>query len=516
MPRRVGTIVERLLGRHRAELHSGADPVPDAELLARFAATRDESAFELLVWRHAGMVLGVCRRITRDAHLAEDAFQATFLVLARKAGSVRSGNVAGWLFRVARRAGSRATRFRSVAVPLPDVPATIEPDACERSELASLIDEEVGRLPERLRLPVVLCYLGGRTTEDAARELGCPRGTVLSRLATARNRLAARLRRRGVTLPAAGIGIGVLPAEVTTAATLVQRTVQTGLAFTAGQAAAGPAVTLAEGMVRAMTITKLATLVGVFALGIGVTTGMGLVAAQGTRPAPIEPTQPTARLEEPQQPPPPKTAQPDKAAKDIARDQELMKLADLIERLKADLEAREKSIRIMAEANQTVSPERRRQALQRLEAKYSLERELLVEAIKEHTAAERKLRREIEGMKATKGEDQPSFRAAVGQMEFTRKELETARKALTELTEIIDRERAKLEAVQVGGLDLVALLADLEPQREMVRQIERRILELRTGVEFPAKSQPGGVEAKLDAILRELTELRKDVRRLEK
>ena len=111
MAGRVRGILETLLGRRREIALS--EVVGDAELLRRFTATRDEAAFELLVWRHGTMVLGVCRRAVRDEQLAEDAFQAVFIVLARKAGSIRGGNVGGWLFRVARRVAARAAQATS-------------------------------------------------------------------------------------------------------------------------------------------------------------------------------------------------------------------------------------------------------------------------------------------------------------------------------------------------------------------------------------------------------------------
>src|SRR5438067_4221829 len=220
--------IARLLRRPTSE---PGEPEPDAELLARFARSADQSAFELLVWRHAVMVFGVCRRVVRDHHLAEDAFQATFLVLARKAGSVRGSNVAGWLFRVARRVAVRA-RAQSVArakreTPLAGSPAS--PPADDETEALAILDEEVGRLPERLRLPVVLCYLVGRSTEDAARALGCPRGTVLSRLATARRRLAARLTRRGVTVPAALLAVAAVPTGLGAVSGLVPGAVRVSL-----------------------------------------------------------------------------------------------------------------------------------------------------------------------------------------------------------------------------------------------------------------------------------------------
>src|SRR5439155_12025628 len=147
--------IARLLRRPVPE---PGEPEPDAELLARFARSADQSAFELLVWRHAVMVFGVCRRIVRDEHLAEDAFQATFLVLARKAGSVRGSNLAGWLFRVARRVAVRA-RMQAAARAKRETPLEAEPaaPATDDGEALAILDEEIARLPERFRLPVVLC-----------------------------------------------------------------------------------------------------------------------------------------------------------------------------------------------------------------------------------------------------------------------------------------------------------------------------------------------------------------------
>src|SRR5205807_8528718 len=142
------------------------------------------------------------------AHAAEAAFQATFLVLVRKAASIgRRETLAGWLYRVAYRVALRA-RSRAVPRPTADLPEPIveAPDAVLWRDLRPVLDEEVGRLPEKYRLPVVLCYLSGLTTDEAARRLGVPRGTVLSRLAWARQRLRARLSLRGVTPSAALLG----------------------------------------------------------------------------------------------------------------------------------------------------------------------------------------------------------------------------------------------------------------------------------------------------------------------
>src|SRR5262249_3015886 len=153
-------------------------------LLNRFTTRRDESAFELLMWRHGTMVLGVCRAILRDAHHAEDAFQAAFLALARKAGSIRDRNaVAAWLCQVAHRPALRlqaqiakTTRHEQSAASLVDLPAGADSAAAPDPELAPLLVAEVNRLPAKYRTPVVLCYLEGRTVEQAARELGWPKG----------------------------------------------------------------------------------------------------------------------------------------------------------------------------------------------------------------------------------------------------------------------------------------------------------------------------------------------------
>src|SRR5262249_33189711 len=154
------------------------DGVPDAQLLERFTARQDEAAFELLVWRHGGMVLRLCRRLLRDAHEAEDAFQATFLALARRAGSVgRRGSVGGWLHRVAYRvaldararwekwdARTRVDAPRAVSAPDPAVEAA-------RREACQALDAEVDRLPEKFRIPFVLCDLEGWSNAEVAREL---------------------------------------------------------------------------------------------------------------------------------------------------------------------------------------------------------------------------------------------------------------------------------------------------------------------------------------------------------
>src|SRR5579883_1849152 len=199
---RPGSVLQHL---RRVLARAPGAEVSDAELLECFVKTGDQAAFELLVWRHERMVFGVCRRVLGNLHDAEDAFQATFLVLARKAASIGNRQaVAGWLHHVRYRASRRERPGRHDA-DFASLPCPGEPGAeLLARDLRLVLDEEVARLPEKYRVPVVLCYLEGKTYEEAARQLGCPKGTLSARLARARGLLWARLTRRGI-----GIGAGL-------------------------------------------------------------------------------------------------------------------------------------------------------------------------------------------------------------------------------------------------------------------------------------------------------------------
>src|SRR5262245_54283138 len=209
--------------RQLSRMLSRPDPgnAPDRQLLQRFTALRDEEAFATLVQRHGPLVWGVCWRALRHAQDAEDCFQATFVVLARRAGSVRwHESVANWLYGVASRvaAEARAKRTRRharerQAIVMPEEKPM--PDEATR-ELCEVLDEELGRLPENCRTPLLLCYLEGRTTEQAARQLGWSQRTLERRLAQGRERLRLRLTQRGLTL--SGVLLGVALAEQTTRA----------------------------------------------------------------------------------------------------------------------------------------------------------------------------------------------------------------------------------------------------------------------------------------------------------
>ena len=267
---------------------NGMRGATDVQLLERFAEQRDEDAFAALVQRHAPMVLGVCGRLLRDANDAEDALQATFLVLVRKATSISRPNLlANWLYGVARRtalaAKTRAAKRHMKETEVVDS-ATADPSsAAVWADLRPVLDEEVSRLPARYRVPFVLCYLEGRTNEEAAQLIGCPKGTVLSRLSWARERLRKRLTRRGLAptaaLLAAALSSSAVRAVVPPA--LVRTTVEAALAFAAGTApAASVGVdSLANGVLHHMFWTKT-LYVAAFLVIVGLIGGAGVLAWQ--------------------------------------------------------------------------------------------------------------------------------------------------------------------------------------------------------------------------------------------
>ncbi|WP_422924552.1 sigma-70 family RNA polymerase sigma factor [Singulisphaera sp. PoT] len=264
----------------------------DAQLLARFNARRDEAAFAVLVDRHGGMVLRVCRSVLRDEHDAQDAFQATFLVLARRSHAVAGAvSVGPWLFGVCQRIAvrARADALRRRAREQEHAETTRRDEAQEyppEPEAWPEVYAELARLPEKFRAPVVLCYLEGQTAEQVAERLGCARGTVLSRLARARERLRSRLASRALILP-----LGVLGASTTTQA--ARTTIPTRLAGAAVRqaidvVASGSIPTnvanLAGRMMRSMRIAQLKPVASGM-LTIGLATG-AIVLAQQDTPAP--------------------------------------------------------------------------------------------------------------------------------------------------------------------------------------------------------------------------------------
>jgi len=271
----------------------------DSQLLERFATHRGESAelaFAALIDRHGPMVLRACRGILRDDHEAMDAFQATFLVLVRKRGSLWVRDSLGpWLHRVACRAAGRAkadaTRRRALER---RTAANIRGETTdgERDDLAGIVHDEVNRLPDRYRMPILLCDMEGHTCAEAARLMGCPVGTVASRLSRARDRLRAKLGGRGVAFGLAALG-GALSTEAAGAVVppaLLSSTARMAVSTIAGSAASGAipmgVITLARGTLRAMLVTKLKLTIAALVSAGMIATGALVVARQvpGQRP----------------------------------------------------------------------------------------------------------------------------------------------------------------------------------------------------------------------------------------
>jgi RNA polymerase sigma factor (sigma-70 family) len=309
--------------RHLRRVVLGRDGAgrTDGQLLASFIEQHDQAAFEALVHRHGPMVFGVCRRIVGNHHDAEDAFQATFLVLARKASSVRPRErLANWLhgvaLRTALKAKTMAAKRRGREKQVMEMPELEAAQQDPWRDLQPLLDQELNGLPENYRLPILLCDLEGKTIKEAARQLGWPQGSLAGRLARGRKLLAKRLVNRGVVL-SAGLLAAVVSrngasAGVPTA--LMSSTVKAATMIAAGQAKVAGLVpakvaALMEGATKAMLLSKLKTisvgllLVALVCVGAGAiyqtraaeqqkgkpkneTMAEGLQSTSGDRPAP--------------------------------------------------------------------------------------------------------------------------------------------------------------------------------------------------------------------------------------
>jgi RNA polymerase sigma factor (sigma-70 family) len=276
-----------------------ADDLGDGPLLERFQRQRDQAAFTALVQRHGPLVLAVCRRVLRQEQDAEDAFQATFLVLARKAGSIRRPEALGAYlyevaYRIALKARARAARQRMYERQAADMPGNDQGREEFRRELRGVLDEELHRLPERYRRLLVLCDLQGRTHQEAARQLGLPPGSLSRHLGRARELLRERLVQRGVTLSGALLTAVLLEeGSAPVSAGLLVPTVRAALAFTAGRAAARsvpPAVaTLAEGALHTMSLTRWRVALSVLVVAGVVATAAGVAARHAAGPRSAEP-----------------------------------------------------------------------------------------------------------------------------------------------------------------------------------------------------------------------------------
>ncbi len=288
----LGAVVRQF---HRLFSEGTVSGLSEAQLLSRFIDSRDQSAFEAIVSRFGPMVQGVCRKLIDDPHMADDAFQATFLVLVKRAATIRDRELLGnWLYgvalRVARKARCDLARRRSrekggdgvTPEPIGDGPSPVDPD------LGPILHEELARLPLKYRDPVVLCLLDGRTHEEAAGLLHWPVGTVKGRLSRAKDLLRSRLGRRGVTATVAAISATLAKTtEASVPPLLLDQTVKAAMGVAAGGAVAAglcsaPAVVLCDGVVTTMILSKTKILAVGLALVGTLATGVGVMAMQGS------------------------------------------------------------------------------------------------------------------------------------------------------------------------------------------------------------------------------------------
>jgi RNA polymerase sigma factor (sigma-70 family) len=305
-----GTTLIRQLQRMFRSGHAGG--APDGQLLEQFLGQRDEAAFEALVRRHGPMVWGVCLRLLGNPNDAEDAFQATFLVLVRKAEAIgRRELLANWLYGVARRTALKArtmrARRRQRETEVGDMNEHIAPDKSNQAELRLALDEELSRLADRYRKPIVLCYLEGMTRQEAAQFLGWPIGTVAGRLSRALDLLRARMARRDPTFVMPALTTSLAESSATALPpVLILSTTKAATLLAAGQTTAALSASVAaltNGVIKAMWMTKLKMAVAI--LGIAALSGGGGLVArevlasagrgdndQGAKAAPADETKP--------------------------------------------------------------------------------------------------------------------------------------------------------------------------------------------------------------------------------
>jgi RNA polymerase sigma factor (sigma-70 family) len=502
----------RLLRHLRGLAPPAADS--DAALLDRFARARDEAAFAALVARHGPMVLHLCRRVLGDAHAAEDAFQATFLVLARKARSVaRPAALAGWLYGVARRValkarGAARQRPREEFAGGPEAPDPRPDPLAELTarDLLRVVEEEVARLPEAYRLPVALCCLEGLSLEEAARRLDAAPGSVRARLGRGRKRLRDRLSRRGLTLSAALAAAEVSRAAV--AGALRDKAVAAALAAARGKAAvASPNIhDLAEGVMRAMAL-KQGKMIAAVVLTLGLLgAGTGVLAlrlsageapaAQGTGERAAEPVgerkpaDAAARGKAKAEP-----ADMAQAARQLGKARDaLAEASNRYGRLIENFNSETTEARLaVAEAEERLRALERRRAAERAREDRALQ------------AAEEALRQKPGGKENARAQELLASLEA--------KSAEREEKYLGELIDLrlrLTRKEEKLRALERG----------FAPEREIaearVREAVRWVLqaERRLQGEPEPAGNPGGLEGQLDALRRELAELRRAVEKL--
>ncbi|HEV3263187.1 MAG TPA: sigma-70 family RNA polymerase sigma factor [Gemmataceae bacterium] len=523
--------MNRLLDQlRRAALNSAGQRLTDGQLVECFITQRDEAAFEALVRRHGPMVLGVCRRVIGNPHDADDAFQATFLVLVRKAASIRPREAVGnWLYGVAHRtaleargrlARRRAKERQVEVMPQPEV----EPDELWR-DLQPLLDHELSRLPDKYRLPVVLCDLEGRSRQEVARQLAIPAGTLSSRLATARQTLARRLARHGLAVSGASLAalFGGSGASAGVPAVLLVSTTKAAMLMAAGQAAAAGIVSvkvaaLTEGVLKTMLLAKLKTTAVILcgAAAIGLSTG-GLLyqtratasdpsgagrtragvradQAQAGRPAPGA-VGGDSKAEQNEDDPPDARRRADEAARD--REQALRDQLDRVRQQAEDQRAQADQQRQKAEAQRQRAEDALRQAKEQLKRAMDAERAARRNAQKAQYAGALQ--------QAQQPFDNTPYVNQRGQRPDRENPLGRFEEEKAVLLKKFDQRRQELMQ-QLKNLELEQrkVLADLQ-QRQAVMMREMH----------PEGAQQPGAADKLDRILERLDQIEQRLQRLE-
>jgi RNA polymerase sigma-70 factor (ECF subfamily) len=283
-----GPMSEFLHNLRRAALRRDEAGLSDGQLLDAYIRGREEAAFTALVGRHGPMVWGVCRRVLGEEGDAEDAFQAAFLVLVRKAASIVPREmVANFLYGVARqtavKAKAMAVKRKAREKQMKAMPEPIAAEQSDEHDLLPLLDQELSRLPDKYRSAIVLCDLEGKSYKETARQLGCPEGTLSARLARGRALLAKRLTRHGLAVSGGGLtaALSESAASAGVPASVVSSTIKAASLFAAGQAAATGAISvqvaaLTEGVMKTMLLAKL-KIVGVLVMAAVLSGTAGLI-----------------------------------------------------------------------------------------------------------------------------------------------------------------------------------------------------------------------------------------------
>ncbi len=518
--------------------------LPDSALLERFVHSRDEAAFELLLWRHGPLVLNVCRRLLRNEHDVDDAFQATFSALACKARTIRRhSSAAPWLYKVAYRAAlaARARSGRFLGLPPEVEPIAPTEDDLLWRDLRPVLDAEVQKLGEKYRSAFVLCYLQGLTHGEAAARLGCPEGTIHSRLSTAKEHLRRGLERRGVTLSGTGMALEFATRQIGAppAVHLIQHTLTAAFSMAGsplgGTVAKSSVVSLTKGVLFTMwmqsyTAPALVTLV-LSLVGVGIVGFQGKAGTQAAdEPGQGKIVQKAVEVSKPSVTQPPRTQadlealrakeyiestmrtfhidqakatlfyQLEVAYNQLEREQEASLSSDSLRRSKYSQSKIEASLRMLEE---------------RIDFERDREKKLLGALVEDELRLDRAMRTEIGQADHRKAADL----ASAVQVTIKQKLAEIREKEEQRSTEIINT-RVELEQhKRLVKSEEEKVNRDSAVREKLIAQIRSNLLTSRVAAQFPQiegilkakteETRADRVANELDQVMRELTEVKK-------